>query len=128
MNNLSNMSGNPVAETAAVDRSVLHAMSDGDATTAREFIDLYQRLNNADLIKLKSAMAAADQIGAIQASHRIVGASRTIGAIDLAAVCERIECACRAGRWDEVNNSLPELQNEITRVDAYLNSYLLDLK
>lgn len=109
-----------------VDRSVLAAMSRGDASIEREFITLYRRLNDEDMVKLHAAVAAGQIAAAVQASHRISGASRMIGAIALAAASSRVEHASRAGSLQDVKAELPALEREIARVHTFLDLLLLD--
>ncbi len=118
------MHGAKPGKVAAVDRAVLAAMSRGDAGVESEFIALYRKLNNEDMERLRKAIDDGDLAGAVHRSHRIVGASRMIGAVGLADVCGRVEAACRAGNLNDVKDSLPELQQEIQQVDDYLDSLL----
>ena len=113
------------ANDAAVDTSVLAALSRGDAHIEHEFITLYRRLNDEDMAKLHQAVTDGDVAGALHASHRMAGAGRMIGAIDLAAVCGRVEIASRAGDLAAVKANMPALQLEIARVDAFFDSFLL---
>jgi HPt (histidine-containing phosphotransfer) domain-containing protein len=54
------------------------------------------------------------------ASHRIKGASRTVGAMGLAAVCERLERAARAKDWQGVKANLGAFHREIDRLNKYV--------
>ena len=112
------------ANDAAVDRSVLEALSRGDFDTECAFIALYRRLNDEDMVKLHRAVAEADMEGTLHASHRMAGASRMIGAINLAGVCGRVEAASRAGDMSTVKANLAALQREIANVDAFFDSFL----
>ena len=60
--------------------------------------------------------------GALHASHRMSGACRMIGAIPLAAVCERLETASRGNDFNVVKANMPDLQREVGRVYAFLDS------
>ena len=113
------------ANGAVVDRSVLETLSRGDAVIEREFITLYRRLNEEDMVKLQQAVTDGDVAGTLHASHRMSGASRMIGAIDLATACGRVEAASRAGDLKAVKANMPALQLEIARVNAFFDSFLL---
>ena len=54
-----------------------------------------------------------------RASHRIKGASATIGAVELAAVCERLERAGRAGEWKAVEPDMAAFRHELARLNSY---------
>ncbi|MGI8894473.1 MAG: ATP-binding protein [Casimicrobiaceae bacterium] len=97
--------GATAAEAGAVtpvDPSVLAAISGGDAATERDILLDFRRVNDADAAMLKHAIAKSDSPQVARATHRIKGASRTVGALGLASVCERIEHACRANDWKRV--------------------------
>ena len=110
------------ANGTVVDRSVLAAISKGKGAIEREFITLFRRVNDEDLAMLHKAVRAGDVAGALHASHRMSGACRMIGAIALAAVCERLEAASRANDFNGVKASMPDLQREVARVYAFLDS------
>lgn len=90
----------PIAQPdAPVDRAVLAAISGGDAAAELEMLSDFQRVNDQDVVVLKLALKMCKIPEVTNASHRIKGASRTVGAIALAAVCERLERAGRASDW-----------------------------
>jgi HPt (histidine-containing phosphotransfer) domain-containing protein len=56
------------------------------------------------------------------ASHRIKGACRMVGAYALASVCERIEHASRAREWHTVLADVAAFQQECMRLNAHLDA------
>jgi hypothetical protein len=50
------------------------------------------------------------------------GASRMVGALDFAAVCEQMDHASRAGDWDAVDACIPAFECECKRLDDYFKS------
>ncbi len=113
---------NQSAVNSAVDRSVLAAISKGNDNIEREFIALFRRVNDEDVAMLHKAVRAEDVAGALQASHRMSGACRMIGATTLATVCERLEAASRANDFNGVKANMPDLQREVERVYVFLDS------
>lgn len=107
---------------AAVDRSMLVAISNGKASIERELVTLFRRLNDEDVEILQKAVNDGDMEGAVHASHRISGAGSMIGANALAAVCERLEAASRANDVDSVRANMSAFQQELERVYAYFDA------
>ena len=110
------------AKGSAIDRSKLAALSKGKVSVERELITMFRRLNDEDVAKLHLAVSAGDIPGVVHAAHRMSGASKMIGALRFAAVCERIEVAGRANDFDAVKAHMPALQQEVERVYVCLDS------
>ncbi|MEO8501389.1 MAG: ATP-binding protein, partial [Vicinamibacteria bacterium] len=107
------------SEVALLDRSVLSGISGGDAATEQEILTDFRRVNDEDAARLKDAVAAAD-LGAVrQGSHRILGASRSVGAVALATVCERLERASRENDWKAIEVEMGAFRREIERLNAH---------
>ena len=91
-----------VQPAAAVDPSVLGVISGGDAAAERQMLADFRRVNDDDAAMLMLAVDRRDIARVTNASERIGGASRTIGAMALAAVCERLERASGLSDWKAV--------------------------
>jgi len=110
----------PLVQAAApLDREVLSAICGDDAAAERDILTDFRRANDADAAKFQLALAARDAQQITLASHRIRGASRAIGAIALAAVCERLERAGRAGDWQAIEVDIGAFQLERERLNSY---------
>ena len=110
------------SEAAPVDRSALAAMSGGDAATERDILADFRRVNDEDAAMLKRAVATSDIPQVTRATHRILGASRMVGALGLASVCERIERASRASDWPAIMSNMDAFLLESIRLNAYCDS------
>jgi len=107
---------------APLDRSVLAAISGGDATAERDILLDFRRVNDQDAAMLEQAVAKSDIPQVTRTTHRIKGASRTVGAMGLAGVCERIEHASRANDWPTVEANMGTFHQEWMRLNAHLDS------
>jgi len=105
-----------------IDRASLAAITGGDATMEREILADFKSANDADIVALRGALAARDMAKVTQASHRVKGACKMVGAMALAEVCERMEKAGRQNRWQDVETEQPALEREFERLDAWLNA------
>ena len=68
---------------------------------------------------LKRAVDRRDMPQVTNACHRIKGAGRTVGALPLAAVYERLERASRASDWKMVEANMGAFHHELERLNAY---------
>jgi signal transduction histidine kinase/CheY-like chemotaxis protein/HPt (histidine-containing phosphotransfer) domain-containing protein len=110
----------PIARpTAPLDRSALACLTGGDVAEEREILMDFRRVNAEDAAMLKRAVGGSNSLEVTTASHRIKGASKMIGAMDLAAVCERVECASRAGDWLAVRSNMGAFEHELERLNNY---------
>jgi CheY-like chemotaxis protein len=102
-----------------VDRSVLAAITGGDTAVECEILTEFRRINDQDAVMLKLAVDRRDMPQVTNASDRIKGASRTVGATALAAVCERLEHASRANDWKDVEANMRAFHRELERLNTY---------
>jgi signal transduction histidine kinase/CheY-like chemotaxis protein/HPt (histidine-containing phosphotransfer) domain-containing protein len=111
----------PAAGENPVDRSRLAEISGGDAAMERDILADFRGVNDGDAAMLRDALEKHDISLVTHASHRIKGASRTVGAIMLAEVCERIERAGRANDWSAIAANRDALERELERLNAWLS-------
>jgi signal transduction histidine kinase/HPt (histidine-containing phosphotransfer) domain-containing protein/ActR/RegA family two-component response regulator len=104
----------------ALDPRVLEGLSGGDPAAAREIIAQFVPFHESDVASLRSAFNARDMAAIAQFAHRIKGASGAIGAATLAAICEVIEHAARAGNWEAVQSAWHGLGEQLERLDGRL--------
>lgn len=72
---------------------------------------------------LRLAVSAKDDLSQVtRATHRMIGASRMIGAREFANACERIDHASRAGDWTTGTAAIPAFEQELLRLDAVVDS------
>ncbi len=121
----SGTSSRHMAATAAavpVNRSVIAEFSGGDASTERHIFTEFRSANDEDAAMLKRALATSDSEQITRTTHRMLGASRMIGALDFARVCESIEHASRTNDWAAVESHMSAFQHELQRLNAYLDA------
>ncbi|MCX7173335.1 MAG: response regulator [Proteobacteria bacterium] len=103
----------------AVDRSVLALVSGDDAAVEREILTEFRRINDNDAVMLKHAVDKREIRQVTNASERIKGACRTVGATALATVCERLERASGAGDWRAIEANMEAFGRELERLNTY---------
>jgi signal transduction histidine kinase/CheY-like chemotaxis protein len=112
----------PADACAPLDGSALAAFSGGNAAAERELLADFRRTNSEDAAMLRHAISERDLSLVTNASHRIKGACRMVGAYALASVCERIEHASRASEWHTVLADVAAFQQECMRLNAHLDA------
>jgi signal transduction histidine kinase/DNA-binding response OmpR family regulator len=108
------------ADASIVDPAALAEVSGGDAAFERDMLVRFRRCNTEDGQLLMNAVEKRELGDVAQASHRIKGASRTIGAMGLAAASERVERASRANDWAGVDSNMDAFRREFDRLDAHI--------
>lgn len=114
--------GSRSSTASPVDASVLNAICDGVTESARQVLLDFWSVNDEDVSALERAVAGSEHSQIARAAHRIKGASRMIGAFDLAALCERIEQATQAEDLEIVRGSMNLLHQELERLNRYISS------
>jgi HPt (histidine-containing phosphotransfer) domain-containing protein len=98
------------------DDTVLIAMVDGDAQLAAEIVAEF----DAVLLSVADEIAAAFAGGHIEvltvAAHRLKSSSRTVGAMRLGELCDRLEDAANAGSPDLVRRLIAAVTAEVDAV------------
>jgi CheY-like chemotaxis protein len=110
----------PLPSGALLDPASLAAVSGGDAAMEREILADFRAASDADMTKLRDALARQDVPGIVALSHRMKGGCRTVGASALGDVCERVEKAARRNDWPAIAAEQGALEREFERLKAFL--------
>jgi len=85
-----------------IDRGALVELSNGDLEVEREILREFQETSAEDMEKLGQFIDTADAKGIAEQSHRIKGASRTVGATKLANLMHKMEKSARFEKIEEI--------------------------
>ena len=88
---------------------MLHALTGGSEADLRALLDDYLASTREDLAGLDAARAAGDLPALTRQAHKLKGAARTVGALELADAAERLEAVARA----EDGRALPSLAADV---------------
>ncbi|HVY07494.1 MAG TPA: ATP-binding protein [Burkholderiales bacterium] len=115
--------GGPLPTTdSLLATGVLAEISGGDKALEREILADFRQSAHQDVRQLKGSLDAQDSDGLRRAAHRMKGASRMVGALDLASVCEALEHAGRDRDMAKAQQLRSNLSAEIERLDEYLQA------
>jgi two-component system sensor histidine kinase/response regulator len=104
------------------DSAAVGELAPGDPAGQRDILERFRAYNAEDARALVEAVRGDDMALVTQAAHRIKGAARTVGATQLAAVCERIEAAGRRGDRVAVGFAMGDFEHALDRVQMHLDS------
>lgn len=102
-----------------IDRVTLEALSDGTSEDLRDILAHFLRASADDLKALTQALQRSELAQVAQAAHRMKGASRMVGAFDLATATERVEQASRANDLQRVRCNFDLLRHELERLERF---------
>ena len=105
---------------APIDFAMLHDLSGGDDAAASDMLARFHRYNADDTQKLRSAVHRGDVDQVSMYAHRIKGSSRTIGANELAAACERLERAARDRNAEAMSAALAAFDGAVRRLETFI--------
>jgi HPt (histidine-containing phosphotransfer) domain-containing protein len=103
-------------ERPCIDVRALADVTGGDAALEGQLLRAFARMSAPDVDALRGAIERRDCPLAVQLAHRLRGASATLGAAQLAAVCARIERAARDGDIASLAGGVVELEAQYRRV------------
>jgi HPt (histidine-containing phosphotransfer) domain-containing protein len=109
----------------AVDQAVIAEVLEstgGDREFLTELIGTYLDDVPRQLAALREAASSRSADGVARAAHALKGASASLGAVGLAERSRVLELDARAGRLDEVEGRIRDLEVEFRRVAEALRS------
>lgn len=93
-----------------LDRDAALERLDGDEELLQEIVEIFLEDAPRLFLALKQARLDRDQKTTERQAHSLKGASANVGAVHLQASCLAAEAHAKAGRWDELEAQLPELE------------------
>src|SRR5690606_38996124 len=88
-----------LAHPPPLDPAVLEALTGGDAGETRSLLEDFLESTAHDLAELETARGAGDLPGIAREAHRLKGAARMVGALELDQCAGRLETAAHASDW-----------------------------
>ncbi|MEF9978994.1 MAG: ATP-binding protein [Stenotrophomonas sp.] len=85
-----------------LEASVLEDLTGGDAGEARALLEDFLGSTDEDLAVLEQLRVAGDLHGLTRQAHKVKGAARLVGALELAEAATALEGAGRSGDWASV--------------------------
>ncbi|MEO8483903.1 MAG: Hpt domain-containing protein [Acidobacteriota bacterium] len=111
----------PSSTAKAIDSTVLQefrsqGLSSGPGDFVPQLIDEYLLDASAHMATIHDAIARRDAPSLARATHSLKGSSSAVGAIGMAAMCDRLEQLARAATLDTTPALVSSLESEFARV------------
>jgi len=103
-----------------LDPALLHDICGGDATTEREVLLDFMETTRHDLEQLQRLQSGGDGQEVGRQAHKIKGAARLVGAIELAEAAQSVETAGREGNLRDLHALGPDLMTAYERLRLHL--------
>jgi signal transduction histidine kinase/HPt (histidine-containing phosphotransfer) domain-containing protein/ActR/RegA family two-component response regulator len=102
------------------DEQVLQSLTGGNEEELHALLADYLASTREDLAGLEAARAAGDLPAMTRQAHKLKGAARIVGALELAGAAERLEAAARAGDWGAVAPLATDVATAGERLQLYM--------
>ncbi len=115
----------PQAETAdgtPVEMDRLNSLTDNNADSLRELVELYCRQTTQQLAQLGTAVAANQPAEVRRVAHSCAGSSATLGMMRLAQLMRRLEKEGTAGTLTDASAIFQDAQREYQVVKQFLST------
>ena len=111
----------PASDGQVLDPKVLEEMTGGDAALGESLLEQFVESARADTVAIGEALASGDREQLRKQAHRVVGASRMVGAIALQRAAERLEDRAPTAEADEaeLRTLADAVAAEVERVAAH---------
>lgn len=108
----------------AMDVGILQKLVGSDPTVIDEILREFQFSATSIATELRIACEALHCDQASAAAHKLKSSARSVGALKLGALCERIEMAGKNGEAEVLNNLFSDFKVEMVAVENFLAQWL----
>jgi signal transduction histidine kinase/CheY-like chemotaxis protein/HPt (histidine-containing phosphotransfer) domain-containing protein len=113
--------GKKPIDKAPIDYTFLDETFGDDKETITEILKEFVGPSQACCEEVEKACAEKSLRGVADGAHKLKSAARSVGAIEVADICEKIEIAGNDGDWEPVETLVPALNDQMTTVVEYIN-------
>jgi len=113
---------NSDAGNGPIDPSALKDVFGDDEATFREILKGFVQPASSDAGEIEACFAERSAGGVAKAAHKLKSSARSVGANDLADLCEALEIAGKAEDWAEIDQSAPRIPGAIQMVVQYIDN------
>ena len=105
-----------------IDPSALKSVFGDDEETFKEILDEFVGPATANAEEIAAAVDSRSAEDVEAAAHKLKSSSRSVGANELADLCETLEAAGKSDDWDTINATAPRLSGIVQDVTDYIKS------
>ncbi|MBL6945076.1 MAG: PAS domain S-box protein [Rhodospirillales bacterium] len=105
-----------------IDPSALKSVFGDDEETFIEILKDFVDPATSNIEEIEAAYANRSADGVANAAHKLKSSSRSVGANELADLCQTLEMAGKAEDWDEIDKTAPRLAGVMHDVAEYIKA------
>jgi len=105
-----------------IDPSALKSVFGDDDETFKEIMKDFVEPATSNVGEIEASFADRSADGVAKAAHKLKSSARSVGANDLADLCQTLEEAGKTEDWDEIDKAAPRLSSTIRKVVEYIEN------
>jgi len=105
-----------------IDERALKDIFGDDEATFKEILGDFVDPATSNIGEIEAAFIERSADGVAKAAHKLKSSARSVGANDLADLCQILETAGKAEDWDEIDEAAPRLPDIIEKVVKYIQN------
>ena len=108
----------------AIDSNVLVQSTGDKPELHRHLLGCYRDALEDELDNIQQAFAWKNNEQLAEYTHKLKSSSRSLGAMDMAQVCQRLESKAIDASWEDIENLMPEIQQHADEVRDFIDRFL----
>jgi PAS domain S-box-containing protein len=112
----------PASSKSPIDPRALKEMFGDDDVSIREILKEFIEPSSANVAEIMAAYAQRSAKGVASAAHKLKSSSRSVGAHDLADLCQKLEMAGKSDHWADIDAAAPLLDGIFKRVVEHIET------
>ena len=105
-----------------LDKSVLDELTGGDAKENRELLDDFLAATDSDTAAMQRARELGDLLQLGREAHKIKGAAKLVGAVELAHAATELELATKSADWPQLLPLCADVHTCAERLRQFVNA------
>ena len=103
-----------------IDPSALKSIFGDDDETFIEILSDFVEPSKSNVEEIEAGYSSRSIADVASAAHKLKSSARSVGANELADICQTLETAGKANDWDSVDKTMPNLPDAINKVIQYI--------
>jgi HPt (histidine-containing phosphotransfer) domain-containing protein len=113
---------NATTDAGPVDPFALRSVFGDDDATVNEILKDFVAPATSNVGEIDTAFNERSAEDVAMAAHKLKSSARSIGANELADLCQTLETAGKANDWDAIDDAAPRLSDSIQKVVDFINT------
>jgi signal transduction histidine kinase/CheY-like chemotaxis protein/HPt (histidine-containing phosphotransfer) domain-containing protein len=105
-----------------IDEQALKSMFGDDPEMFKEILNDFVPPSHQIIKDIQNGWKARSAEAVKQAAHKLKSSARSIGAMELADICQSLETAGKEEDWEMINNNVPKLDQLMKEIEGFINA------